>query len=777
MEAMGALSLRRLAPFDANALVSNSAASSPALAKLPFDPEEVLRSILASSPDVIIKLDADDRITFVNRPVQGLTPADVVGRSVYDFVPSELRDERRRRFAEVRGSGRAAAYEFETRGKDGERIVYETRCIPIRHGEEVTGDLLFMSTDITARALAAEKQRAAEAELARADARYRELFHHSPHPEWVFDEETLCLLDVNETALKEYGFTREEFLALTIADLRPAEDAPRLRAFLREAAAELRQSVWRHRRKDGSLIDVDVTGRPIMFGDRRARLVVARDVTAHQRLIETLAESEERHRLLFQASPLPMWLSDRETLRFVDVNDAALRLYGYARAEFLALRVPDVQPEGMAAHRKKDGSLVEAEVHQSEVTLGGRACVFAVVDDVTEKKRLERQLVQAQKMEAIGQLAGGVAHDFNNILAVILVDGDWMLDELGPTHPLREDVQNICAAAQRAAALTRQLLAFSRRQILQPQVLLLNDVVSDMEKMLVRLLPADIQVRVAREERLGSVEADRGQIEQVLMNLAVNARDAMPSGGKLTLETKNVEVDSKEAHELGDVTPGRYVMLGVSDTGQGMDEATLARIFEPFFTTKDHGKGTGLGLSTVFGIVKQSGGGIAVHSRMGGGTSFKIVLPRVDAARATPTQGPRTDGSDASEASCAGTETILLVEYDARVRASVARILRGQGYIVCEASSGEAALEIVLKRRTPFDLVLSDIVMPGIDGPTTAVRIREHHPRTRVVYMSGYAELATLPGGALEPGMRFVHKPFTSAQLMLAVRAALDESV
>jgi len=382
--------------------------------------------------------------------------------------------------------------------------------------------------------------------------------------------------------------------------------------------------------------------------------------------------------------------------------------------------------------------------------------------------RTELQLQHAQKMEAVGRLAGGVAHDFNNVLSVILGYTSMIQQDLKPGEPLRADIDEIKLAGERAAQLTRQLLAFSRQQALETKVLDLNLVVGGMENMLRRLLGADIDLTLLPSAELWNVRADPGQVEQVLMNLAVNARDAMPQGGKLTVEVKNVELDQDYADVHHEVKPGSYVMLAVSDSGLGMDRATAARIFEPFFTTKEKGKGTGLGLSTVFGIVKQSGGHVWVYSEPNHGTTFKIYLPRVEGAAVTNT------ADVVASRTTRGTETVLLVDDDDQVRTVARGILRRLGYLVLEASNGGEALMISEQHPAKIQLLLTDVVLPRMSGRQIAERITSMRPGIDVLFMSGYTDDAVLQHGILESGVAYLQKPLTSESMARKVRQVLD---
>jgi signal transduction histidine kinase/ActR/RegA family two-component response regulator len=399
----------------------------------------------------------------------------------------------------------------------------------------------------------------------------------------------------------------------------------------------------------------------------------------------------------------------------------------------------------------------------------GRDVRLELAFDITEQKRLEEQLQAIQRMEAVGQLAGGVAHDFNNLLSVILSYTQFALEGLREEDPLHRDVLEIKKAGERAASLTRQLLAFSRKQVLEPQVLDLNQTVAGMEHMLRRLVGEDVEFTQVLAPDLGRVKADPGQVEQVIMNLVVNARDAMPTGGKLTIETANVELDAEYAREHAVVTPGSYVLLAISDTGSGMDEATRRRLFEPFFTTKELGKGTGLGLSTIYGIVKQSDGYIWAYSEPGRGSTFKVYLPRF-LEDAEPTV-VRPDEDEP----LAGTETILLVEDEEAVRDVAARMLRAAGYQVLTAANGEEALTICEQHKGEIHLLLTDVVMPQMNGPQLAGRIQRLRPDLRILYMSGYMDHAIVREGVLDAGTNYIGKPFSGNDLGRKVRHALGD--
>lgn len=514
-----------------------------------------------------------------------------------------------------------------------------------------------------------------------------------------------------------------------------------------------------------------------------------KDITGHKQAVEALRTSEERYRDLVENAHDIIYSHDLEG-NYTSINKAGEQITGFTRDEVLSLSLrqtisPEDLPKAFEMTRRKlagekvtayemevlakDGRRVAVEVNtklifQDGVPIG----VQGIARDVTDRKQLEQQLRQSQKMEAIGQLAGGVAHDFNNLLTAINGYSSLALQRTNPDDRIRGYLEEIRKAGDRAANLTRQLLAFGRKQMLKPVALNLNDVVVDMQKMLRRLIGEDIRFTTKFDPELHRVKTDPGQIEQVLVNLVVNARDAMPRGGKLTIETANFEVDRDYASRHVGLAPGSYVMLAVSDTGCGMDQETKARIFEPFFTTKEKGKGTGLGLSTVYGIVTQSGGNIWVYSEPGTGTVFKVYLPQLQEEIAPPQK------VEAETTAPRGSETILLVEDEDVVRGLARQILEQAGYRVLDASGGEEAIRLCKERMEPIDLLLTDVVMPETSGKEIAQRLTQLRPATRVLFMSGYTDEAIVHHGVLDSDVEFIQKPFTPVALARKVREVLD---
>jgi len=516
-----------------------------------------------------------------------------------------------------------------------------------------------------------------------------------------------------------------------------------------------------------------------------------RDITTRKRAEHELKESEERYRDLVENAHDIIYSHDLKG-NYTSVNRAGEHSTGYTHEECLALNIANtIAPEYVSKAQEmlvrklagekvtayeleilaKDGKRIAVEVNTKLILQDGVPVgVQGIARDVTERRQLEDQLRQSQKMEAIGQLAGGVAHDFNNLLTAINGYSSLALQRIEGNPTVKTYLEEIKKAGERAANLTRQLLAFGRKQILQPVPLSLNDVITDMNKMLQRLIGEDIQLSAKLTTELKRVKADPGQIEQVLVNLVVNARDAMPQGGSLTIETANVELGREYASTHVDVNAGAYVVLAVSDTGAGMDEQVRRQIFEPFFTTKEKGKGTGLGLSTVYGIVKQSGGNISVYSEPNHGTTFKVYLPALDSVppssqvRAVESVIPR------------GSETVLLVEDEEVVRGLARQVLENAGYRVLVAQQGEEAIRLCIEDAKEIHLLLTDVVMPGTGGKEVADRLSALRPGIKVLFMSGYTDEAIVHHGVLDSNVKFIQKPFSPAALARKVREVLDSN-
>ncbi len=505
--------------------------------------------------------------------------------------------------------------------------------------------------------------------------------------------------------------------------------------------------------------------------------------------VESITDYRGHYKTLFDQMPEPAWVVDWSELRFLEVNGAATEIFGYTRDEYLSMYLEELYSAAQIARLreavrrsqfsssdlcawktlKKDGSRVEMDLRVRPVTFpqasGEIPALIILAVDASTRSRLEDQLRQAQKMEAIGMLAGGIAHDFNNLLTIISGYSQMLLSGIGEDDPDRGAVEQILKASQRAADLTRQLLAFSRRKLVQPKVIDLKAAVEGMSHMLHRLIGEHIDLRIEAAAVTGYVHADPGQIEQIIMNLAVNARDAMTGGGKIVIETGNAELDNTYVQKHLAVRPGHYVMLAVTDTGTGMDAQTQAQVFEPFFTTKGHG--TGLGLSTVYGIVKQSGGAIDLYSEPGFGTSVKVYLPRVD-------EDSHIDTRREPRESPGGWETILLAEDEEAVRLLVQKALEKAGYTLLLAAAGNEALKLAQAHTSEIHLLITDMVMPRMSGTALARKFRKLRPEMAVLFISGYTDASLQHGGALTSDLNFLQKPFSPAALKRKVRDVLD---
>lgn len=608
-------------------------------------------------------------------------------------------------------------------------------------------------------------------------------------------------LYANRRACEITGYSAEEIAKIGMTGLAHPDDIPKLSERLaRRIAGEDVPNTYETAlvRKDGRTVPLEVSGAKVSWHGRPASAVVVRDITERRQLERHLRESEERYRALVERSLQAVAVLDG--FRIVYANRQFEEMTGYALEELLAfppekvtelvhpddralvwgrfrerLAGKDVPQRYQYRGIHKDGSVRWLEMHAGLIEYRGRRAVQAAIVDVTEARKaqeevatLQEQFRQAQKMEAIGRLAGGVAHDFNNLLTVIKGTCQLSLSDLPEGDPMRKSFEEIMQASDRASSLTRQLLALGRRQIMDTRVIDLNRIVAGLETMLRRIIGEDIELVTFLQDEIGTVRADPGQIEQAVINMVINARDAMPGGGKLTIETANVELDEEYARLHHGVRPGPHVMLSITDTGTGMAPDIKDHIFEPFFSTKEKGKGTGLGLSTVYGIVKQSGGNIWVYSEPGRGTTFKLYLPRVCEPADAIGEQPSGDVPR-------GNETILVVEDEGAVRRLAVRVLAQYGYRALEASDGARALALCEEHKGPLHLILTDVIMPGMSGREAAERLRELHPEAKLLYMSGYTDNVIVHHGVLDQGTKFIHKPFTVEALARKVREVLDE--
>jgi two-component system cell cycle sensor histidine kinase/response regulator CckA len=782
---------------------------------------EFLEQMFQASPDGLSIADSEHRVLWANETfvhMFGYEPSEVIGQILENLVVPADRLPESQWVSEALASGQSITLETLRRKHDGSLLDVAVSCAPLRHAGKIQGFYAGYH-DITDRkrveSLSSALYRLAEKSSSAHDLQGFFAAVHSIVDELMYAKNFYIALYDPATELLTFPYFVDETdtpppskkLGRGLTDHLIRTGEPLLATPEVLQAMEERGEVSRNGSRSldwmgvplkvanhtfGALV-VQSYSENIRYGQRDKEILtfVARQLASAveiKRNEQALRRSEARYRSLVQSSVYGIYRSSLEG-RFLDVNPAIISMLGYESAEEVLLLDPEKdvfaqsEEHGLLVEefrrsgrldgievkwRRKDGSTITVRISGRAVSSEGEPAdvLEAIAEDVTERRALEDQFRQAQKMEAVGRLAGGVAHDFNNLLMVISGYAEVILAKLAGNNPLIEKAHAIQQAADRATTLTRQLLAFSRKQLLELKVVDLNAIVSDMERLLRPLIGENVELIARLEPEAGYTRADAGQLEQVLMNLVVNAKDAMPTGGRLTIETQNVGVD--ESHRRGQtfIRPGHYVMLSVSDTGMGMDKETQSRIFEPFFTTKEKGKGTGLGLSTVYGIVKQSGGYVMVQSEIGRGSTFHIYLPQVEGTaekRATPV----------ARAAAGGTETVLLVEDEESVRQLVRDTLESKGYQVVEAENGESGLKASAGHQGKIDLVITDVVMPGMGGREMVEQLAKTRPETKVLYLSGYTEDAIISEGTIESGTAFLQKPFTLQNLSRKVREVL----
>jgi two-component system, cell cycle sensor histidine kinase and response regulator CckA len=746
------------------------------------------RGLLEAAPDAMVVVNQDGEIVLLNVQAEkqfGYRRDELIGQKVKNIIPEGFAErliaDGTRTAAEAVAQQIGTGLELSGRRKDGSEFPIEIMLSPLESAEGIL--VTAAIRDITVR-------KDAEKHLAQMEARYRGLLEAAPDAMVVVNQDGEIVL-LNLQAERQFGYRRDELIGQKVKNIIPQGFAERLIADgTRSAAEALAQQIGMGieltgRRKDGSEFPIEIMLSPLDGVNGILVTAAIRDITERKRreydMSCLVAVVESSHDAIIGLTPEGIVLT---------WNHGAERIYGYPSAEAVGRSIVFTSPpdrpleslsllEGVRRGEtlepfetirvKKDGTRIHVSVTLSPIkdSDGQVVGVSAVARDVTESKNLEAMLRQAQKMEAVGQLAGGVAHDFNNLLGVILGYTGLLLDRMITDDPQRKSIEEIQKAGDRAALLTRQLLAFSRKQVLQPEILDLNTVVAGAEKLLQRLIGEDIELHVILNPALGRIEADAGQLEQIIMNLAVNARDAMPPGGKLTIETSNVEIDEDYAVQHPSTRTGPHVMLSVTDTGCGMDADTKAHMFEPFFTTKEFGKGTGLGLSTVYGIVKQSGGSVWVYSEVGIGSTFKIYLPCVSPALeiAAP--------SDKPEKIAGGLQTILIVEDEVPLLEVTHRSLEAFGYTILAAKSPAEAIQISRSHPGPIHLMVTDVIMPGMSGAQLSSRLSVSRPEMKVLYVSGYTDDTIVRHGVLERGLAFLQKPFSPRTLARKVSEVL----
>jgi two-component system, cell cycle sensor histidine kinase and response regulator CckA len=747
------------------------------------DSRERLAALVESSDDAIVGKTLDGTITTWNSGAErlfGYSSSEAVGKPIQMLLPPERADEESAILVRIKKGERIDHFETVRIRQDGKRVDVSVTISPIRDTSGTIVGVSKIARDIGGRKLAEAVQERLAAVLESSDDAIIGKTLDGTITTW------------NRGAENLFGYSESEAVGKPIQMLLPPERANEEFDILTRIKKGERISHFETVRvqKDGKRIDVSVTISPIR--DSSGTIIgaskIARDISERKCVEEELRKAEERFGKAFRSNPLAVSISTKAEGRYLDVNDAFLKILGYTRGDVigstpsgLSFWAQPAQREQMlklleenghvrelrTQYKTSTGELREAEVSAEQIELEGQPCVLAITRDITETLRLEAQFRQAQKMEAVGRLAGGVAHDFNNMLSVIIGYSDLSVDMVAADSPVKKHLAQIKKASERAAMLTRQLLAFSRQQVIFPRVLDLNEVVENLTTMLLRMIGEDVSLSFRPTLPIGSIKADPGQIEQILMNLVVNARDAMPSGGQIIIETGHAELDEHYVFQNVGSHTGEHVVLAVCDTGCGMDDDIKSKIFEPFFTTKGLGQGTGLGLSTVYGIVTQSKGSICVDSQPGKGTTFKIYFPRV-AAKAEDLQ----KSHEVKELQL-GTGTILVVDDDDAVRKVTASLLSNAGYRIIEANGAEKAMEIITASGPGIDLLLTDLVMFGKSGIELFEQAKVQCPNLRSLFMSGYTgDLVDLQSGSISE-RAFLAKPFARVPLLKKVYAVL----
>ncbi|MFP4572803.1 MAG: PAS domain S-box protein [Desulfobacterales bacterium] len=758
------------------------------------DQPELLRIVTENILDLVSLTDPEGNIEFASQSheIFGYDPEFLAGKNVMDLVHPEDLPRVQEAYNELILPGNPRRIEYRVRCRDGSCLWVETRGTALRDKNNNVKGIVFSSRDIT------EQKRSEEA-LLQSENYYRAIFETSGSAMFIIEEDT-TISNINSNFEKMLGYSRHEIEGKkSWTEFVHPDDVAWMKKnhYLRRIDPDAAPFNYEFRffARSGELRHGHLT--VDMIAGTAQSVFSLIDITESKKIENALRESEERFRTVLENLPGEIFVHDLSG-QILIVNDQACKNTGYSRDELLQMSVWEIDPcaasrkdqerlwhqleIGQSAtiesiHIRKDNTQYPVEIHLTGTILDGQSAILPVAFDITERKqaetereKLKAQLAQAQKMESVGRLAGGVAHDFNNMLSIINGYAEITIEMLDPGDPARENIEEIYNAGTRSAGIVRQLLAFARQQTISPMHLDLNDTISDMLKMLQRLIGEDIELALHPGNNLWPVKIDPSQVHQVLANLAVNARDAISDVGKLTIETKNVICDEDYCKNYAYFIPGQYVMVAVTDNGCGMEQQIKENLFEPFFTTKDIGKGTGLGLSTIYGIVKQNEGFINVYSEPGIGTTFKIYLPCCQAQQSAPAYA-----REPTEQLPAGYETILLVEDEPAILKMGKDMLNRLGYTVLGADRPQDALQLAEKYEDSIDLLITDVVMPEMNGRDLSDELTARNPGLKTLFMSGYTADTIAHHGVLNSGVYFIEKPFTIEDLAVKVRRIFEQ--
>jgi two-component system cell cycle sensor histidine kinase/response regulator CckA len=754
--------------------------------------EERYRSILENIEEGYFEVDLAGNFTFVNDAlcrIAGYDRDELIGMNNRDYATPETAKEMYAVFSKTYQTGEPARIvDYDIFRKDGSTRTLELSASLMTDTTGKPTGFRGVVRDVT------ERKQAEEA-LRESEERYRSLFQNNHAMMFLVDPETAHIVDANPAACSFYGWDHEELTNKKIFDINTLPEEQIFQEIERAKSEQCQHFFFRHRVARGEIVDVEVFSGPITMNGKKLLYSIVHDVTERKKAIEALRDSEEKYRTALEANPDPVVVYDIEG-KVVYFNPAFTRVFGWSLGERLGKKMDLFVPEqnwtetkmmvnrvlagesfsGIESRRyTKEGKIIPVSISGAVLRDMDGNPVGSVINlrDISKQKNLESQLQHAQKMEAVGTLAGGIAHDFNNLLQAIQGYTELLLMRKKEGEPGFRELREVIRASKRGAELTQQLLTFSRKVESKREPLDLNQEVGDLRQLFERTLPKMIEVEFNLAHDLRTINADSAQLKQVLMNLAVNAKDAMPDGGKIVIETQNITLDQEFSKRYAEVKPGDYVLLSMADTGHGMEKETLEHIFDPFYTTKEVGKGTGLGLAIVYGIVKNHEGYVMCFSRPGSGTSFRIYLPVSEVARDHEEVG---ESLESKSPAMGGDETILLVDDEEFIRELGVEVLGQAGYTVLTASNGEQALEVYRKEQAHIDLIILDLIMPGMGGSKCLAELRKIGPQARILIASGYSPDASTKG-ALETGAAgFINKPYDNKQLLDLVRKVLDKN-